>query len=666
MSAEIGRGDRSWIIGLVILLVLVGLVDPPPLAMLRHAGFDLHQRLSPANPSTSQTVAIVDIDERSLAAYGQWPWPRDLLAQLTTAAHTAGARVVGLDILFPEPDRASPAQILAQWRRALPDGVDAALLRRLGPQNDTDAQLAATLARSPTVLARAVAQQPDGSQRLVRNLPALEAAASGIGLVSLAPDRDGVYRSVPLLQTIEGEEQSAFALELLRVARPPNSAIMVRSTRTGVNIVAGGHVIRADSRARVWLRVLGSDAFMRISAADLLRDPPPNLRGSIVVIGSSAAGLASSFPVATGVAQSTIALQAQITGNLMSGQALLRPDWSPLLELGLSLLCCLVLIRTELRGRLAQLPAVFAMLAGGLALGTHAAFLWGQVLIDWTAPLLLAALLTLALLVANLVQAQRLKREARQEHDMALALVGLAQKARNSFLANLSHEFRTPLNIVIGGAEIITSQALGPIEPQRYRDYGRAIYDGGLTLLGMVNRTMALASAETAHSTPSDELIDVHAAVESAVARNFPPEDRSLWTIRLHEPDTWPSLLADSQMLGTMLDSLLSNARKFAAATPKLDISCTMNRQRDVVISIADYGPGMDGAQIVAIMAPFQRMDFQASAVLQGIGFGLPLTRAMVQLHGGRLEIVRRPEGGTIVRLAFPQWRARTKSITRH
>lgn len=663
MNGEARPGNRPWIIGLVVLMVLVQLADPRPLGTLRDAGFDLHQRLHPA-AQTALPVVILDIDERSLAAFGQWPWPRDLLARLTAAAHAAGAQAVGLDILLPEPDRASPRQILAQWRRAPPPGLDTGLLRHLTAAGDTDAELAATLAATPSVLARTLTQGHDGPQRLVRNLPALEAAATGAGLVTLTPDPDGVYRSVRLVQTVGGEEQTAFALALLRVATLPPGPITVQPTRNGLLIMAGGRSIPTDRQGRIWLRVLADTRFMRVSAADLLSGATPDLRGRIVVVGSSAAGLISPFRVATGAALSPADLQAQIVGNLVSDAALVRPDWARPLELGWALLCCLVLLRAEQRGRMARLLATFAGLAVVTVACVHASFTWARILLDATTPLLFSALLALALLGANFAQAQRLRREAQREHDMALALVGLARQARSSFLANLSHEFRTPLNIVIGGAEIITNEALGPIAPQRYRDYGRAILDGGLALLSLVNRTITLASAEAARVAPADDLVNVRAAVETAITRNFTPEDRPHWRIELVKPQTWPNLLADPQMLGAMLDCLLSNARKFAATTPKLEIACTQNVHREVVLSIGDHGPGMDGAQVAAIMAPFQRLDFHASAVLQGVGFGLPLTRAMVQLHGGRLEIASKPGGGTLVLLAFPQWRARQNSAT--
>lgn len=661
VASTTGQRRRISLLAALCLLLLVRLVDPVPLQTLRSWGFDLNQHIAPA-PLLPAPVTIVDIDEPSLAAHGQWPWPRDKIARLIERANKAGARAIGLDILFPEADRTSPDLILEQWKRAPPPGLTREALASLRVETGHDATLAAALDGAPTVLALTLlpASRPGEPPRLLGNIPVLQSAAKGAGLVAFAPGSGGVYRVARLNWPVDSGESPAFALELLRVGAGAASVAIRRAGSGDLDFHVADRVVAADPEGRVWLRALDPGSFRWRSAGDILRPgaAPHDLQDRLVIIGSSAAGLFPSYRLADGSMVSDVALQAQIVGNLLSGAYLRRTAMLPALEIALALFACLTLARSERSPR----GALLAIAAGACLLGlpvlAHLAFQGGW-LVDWTFPWLAAALAATLLFAVRVVEAQRLRKEARHEHDVALSLVGLAQRARSSFLANLSHELRTPLNIVIGGAEVIARQSLGAISPERYRDYGAAILNGGHALLSIVNRTQALVSTENAQVRLADDIVSLREAVLTAVARCFPAEDGSAWRVAVVEPERWPSLAADERMVGAMLDCLLSNARKFASIDPRVEINCELTLQHDVRLSIADHGQGMTPRQINAALAPFQRLDFHFANANEGVGFGLPLTRAMIQLHGGRLDIEPRSGGGSIVSLVFPGWRLR-------
>ena len=224
--------------GLLVLAGLVALValDPWPGHGLRRAWFDLYQNLSPRLPRSTPAV-IVAVDERSLARYGQWPWPRSLVAQLIDGILAHRPAAVGMDMLFSEPGRLSPAR----WAATRPD-LPADLVARLKALESNDEVLARTLARGPVVLGLGGVPERGGRTgtagppvpllergepvrerlidfgSLVRNLELLEARASGHGLLNAAVDPDGVVRRIPLVARAGGEVVPGLVLEMLRVA----------------------------------------------------------------------------------------------------------------------------------------------------------------------------------------------------------------------------------------------------------------------------------------------------------------------------------------------------------------------------------------------------------------------------------------------------------------
>ena len=136
---------------LLFLLIVIGILNPDPIARLKLMGFDQMQRLEP-RPYQKVPVRIVDIDEKSLEALGQWPWPRTVIAELLTKLQRAGAAAVAFDILFAEPDRTSPNTILKQWRRFESVSGNPELSDLISKLPDHDEVLASTLKRLPTVL----------------------------------------------------------------------------------------------------------------------------------------------------------------------------------------------------------------------------------------------------------------------------------------------------------------------------------------------------------------------------------------------------------------------------------------------------------------------------------------------------------------------------------
>src|SRR6266404_2702905 len=198
---------------LVLIAALAVRINEPPLVeRLRNLAFDSYQRLMP-RPVGEAPVRIIDIDEASLAQIGQWPWPRDILAQLVDRLSEAGAAAIAFDVLFAEPDRLSPQNLLQRWQH---NSDIARLGEVIGKLPDPDVVLAAALGKANSVVPFILLNGPGrGKPQLkagfsvagddalpfapaftgaVTTLPALESAAKGNGSVNSLPDADGIIR----------------------------------------------------------------------------------------------------------------------------------------------------------------------------------------------------------------------------------------------------------------------------------------------------------------------------------------------------------------------------------------------------------------------------------------------------------------------------------------
>jgi len=224
---------RAVCIVLLFALIPLRVIDPPPLQEVRLRSFDLFQVLRPREQQALSPVVIVDIDEASLKEIGQWPWPRTVVADLVSKLKDRGAVAIGFDIIFAEPDRMSPAVAVESFR-----GLDDETRSKLASLPSNDEVLADAMKRarvivgqsgSPLSQPRSDAEKalqtgfaiigPDPTPLLVtfkgllRNVPLIEQAAAGRGVLSIDPDRDGIIRRVPVILTAQDVLVPSLAME---------------------------------------------------------------------------------------------------------------------------------------------------------------------------------------------------------------------------------------------------------------------------------------------------------------------------------------------------------------------------------------------------------------------------------------------------------------------
>jgi len=662
-------------------VVALRFADPEPLPTFRNAFFDFAQGLlPPAVEKPRAPITIVDIDETSLAALGQWPWPRDLLADLVEAIAKERPRAIGINILFPEADRLSPEAVLQRFP------IDAPLREALSQLPSNDSLLAFSLRQAPTVLGTAVTTtlQPADTVALVRapillrlgqqgaaeirrypgllrNLPVLEEAASGIGVASVEYASDGVVRRMPVVMLVGDAVLPSFAVEVVRVAKQV-PAISVEIDGPGIaSVTLGDLKIHTEFSGEVWLREVPVKRLVRISAVELLSGgvSPDLLRDRIVLVGATGSGLAQSFVTPSGAAVSALDVQALSIENLLARHTLLRPPFAMLWELLVTgiLFLGFVTIGRKLPGRLTQASLVAVpVVLFGVALY---AFDRQDLLLDPTYPALVFIAAFLVTVGLGIVDAQRQRRRSEQEREMALILAEAANRSKTSFLANMSHELRTPLNAILGFSEMMTREILGPVQPAKYRGYVEDIHRMGNHLLSLVNDILEMSKIEAGESQLSESEFAVRPLLEDSIRTvTVAYRDRSTVVV-LERQSMLPSLWGDPRMFSQMVMNLLSNAIKYTPDSGRVRLTGTIADNGAFRLSVSDTGIGMSDKEIIEAFEPFRRIDHALASNFEGIGLGLPLTKAMIEMHGGKLEIASMTNHGTTATLVFPAERVR-------
>ncbi|WP_170789586.1 CHASE2 domain-containing protein [Ruegeria lacuscaerulensis] len=434
------RAFRLVGLGLILFGCFIRIMDPYPVRMSRMIYFDLLQRMSPREYTPDLPVRVVDIDEESLAKWGQWPWPRTLLAQMVQNLGENGAAAIAFDMLFVEPDRYSPARLLND--PAL-DGV--LTVERHAQKVDYDVLFGLEAANWPVVMGTAARISQEGSNVAPKAgiieigeaptsglisvphwtpiAPPLDRSAAGIGGVNVSPlGGTGIIRRVPVLWGGPNGPMPGLGIEALRVALDAPFILAEGSAdEEGIMLAVelGDFRLPTTENGEVWVRYRHDQPDLYLSADRVMQTPgDPALRaeieGRIILVGTSAAGLFDMHQTALGESVPGVSIHAQLLEQIFTGEMLNRSDVTAALELVSFVLLGLIVIAV-----MSSFGAVASFVAGGVAaaavLGTSwLAFQNQLTLFDVTFPLL-GGMANFGLLAGYLfVTTEREKREIRQ------------------------------------------------------------------------------------------------------------------------------------------------------------------------------------------------------------------------------------------------------------
>jgi two-component sensor histidine kinase len=538
------------------LLLLVG-------AGLREALFDAFQRLLPA-PPISPVVHVVVVDADSLRDVGGWPWSRFYLARLVEAIERRGALAIGIDTLFTEVDRSDPATFAALYGE-LP-AVTAAEVRQLPSMDEAFARV---IGRGPVVLARAgvrpgsfdflpgapaplpPAATFDGAPpkdvlqfaSVVANVPRIDGAALGHGLVNGDRDADGVVRRVPLVARAAGELTPGFALEVVRVAeRAPRVALKSRRGRLE-RICAGPRCVPSTPDGQLQLRFGDWRRTRTTSAVNLLRrgSPPDLFKGQIVLVGVTAAAAADVAGTPAAREVPGVFVQAQAVDAVLRGSGLQRPFWAAAAEWGFALAMTLLAWVAVPRLSMTAVGVIAATVAGG-ALAASAFAFSNDLLLDPFPPLIPAAASSGAMIVLMYLEARRAQVHLRTALD---AQRQQAMEHQRLLINELNHRVKNTLATVQSMAMQTLRRDRGPADA---RD-------------AFVSRLMALSTAHNLLNTERWESADLESVVHISIA---PFDDRPGARFTLQGPPV--RMKAQHALsLALALQELGSNAVRFGA-----------------------------------------------------------------------------------------------------
>ena len=231
--------------------------------------------------------------------------------------------------------------------------------------------------------------------------------------------------------------------------------------------------------------------------------------------------------------------------------------------------------------------------------------------------------------------------------------VEIVRHEKSRFLANISHEFRTPLNAIIGFADVLKQQYFGPLGDERYREYTGYICTSGEHLLALVNDLLDLSVIEAGQQALNCENMTAEDIVADSIRIFGVRADVEAVNLEVRIPEGLPPIHADRRLLKQVLLNLLSNAVKFTPKGGRVTVSA--DAQNGVTeLRVADTGRGIPCEKLAEVTSPFQKGEGDPYLAEKGWGLGLAISKSIVELHNGALEIESQVGEGTTVSVKLP------------
>jgi two-component system cell cycle sensor histidine kinase PleC len=258
--------------------------------------------------------------------------------------------------------------------------------------------------------------------------------------------------------------------------------------------------------------------------------------------------------------------------------------------------------------------------------------------------------------VANLERSQEQLSELARKYEAEKVRAEGANRAKSEFLANMSHELRTPLNAINGFSEIMVEEMYGPLGDRRYGDYVRDILNSGQHLLALINDILDMSKIEAGKMTLRFDPISLEEVAEDAVRLVRNRAETAGLALCIEFPEL-PEVEADYRAVKQVLLNLLSNAVKFTPRGGRIAIKADLRddpRGRRVRVTVQDSGIGISAEDLARLAMPFEQIENQQAKTQQGTGLGLALSKSLVEMHGGLLDLKSAPGQGTAASFSLP------------
>ncbi|MCF8130743.1 MAG: CHASE2 domain-containing protein [Deltaproteobacteria bacterium] len=674
-KSTVGSGIRGLVLALCVTLILavVAATKPTALKFIEFKVYDLFLKSSPESKIPALPV-IIALDEKAIRKYGQWPWPRYRVALLLEKIKRLGGLTIGLDMLFPEPDRTSPKVLEEQLKRDLQVQVNITGLPE--ELKDNDQLLAGILANGPFIMGyallfdegvspkknrllhplKAAILSPEGgwdparhlisAKGVLCSLEVLGDAAKSAGFINTLVDEDGIIRQSPLL-ALDGENiYPSLALATLMHATNSNQVLIKAEEDGRLSLRVGHRIIPLNESGYFRIKYRPEkEAFNSISAADVLEDriPRNQLQGKIVFVGTTAAGIGDKHATPLRTNFPGVFIQAAIADNILSERYIQVPPWKYGFQLIFMVLAGLLAWLLLLPGR------PLWGFSGLLFLG---AFIWwGSLWLFNTRGVFFSPFMPLLNLFAVfvLLALLNLKRAISRARTLKLEKLKADEVSRfkSDFLANMSHEIRTPMNAIIG----LNHLALKTDLTAKQTDYLSKIQRSANSLLGIINDVLDLSKIEAGKLDMEEvdfRLEDVLSDLKNLIS--LKAEEKGLKFEFDTDPQAPTQLVGDPLRLGQILINLANNAVKFTDQGKVVVSLRALEKDETHVIlrfAVQDTGIGLSRKEADRLFWPFTQADRGTTRKYGGTGLGLSISRRLVEMMKGKIWVESEPGKGS-------------------
>ncbi|MDA9767999.1 CHASE2 domain-containing protein [Candidatus Pelagibacter sp.] len=355
--------DKKYIyLGSVfLLLIIIKFINPPIIQKISFINYDFYQKVF--NRGEVKDVTIVDIDEKSIAKVGQFPWRRDVYSKILKNLNQHNPKAIAFDIVFSEEDKQNPKDLLLQLQKESNQLIDVEVL-------DTNKVFVDSIKNSKIILpilgepndnfvkneskpkARIIAKGENPKNFIYKfknkiiSLEEISSAASGIGSISLIPNIDGVIRNVPVLYNIDNRIWPSLALEAVRVASGQKN-LLVKSNKNGIELIkTRKNTIPSDQNAVINIKFKKFSKDNYISAVDVMNNDfdQKRIANKIILIGSSAQALFDIVKISNGKTVPGVEIHAHIIDNILKNESIIKNIYTQLAENIIFLLLLIFLI----------------------------------------------------------------------------------------------------------------------------------------------------------------------------------------------------------------------------------------------------------------------------------------------------------------------------------
>jgi len=247
---------------------------------------------------------------------------------------------------------------------------------------------------------------------------------------------------------------------------------------------------------------------------------------------------------------------------------------------------------------------------------------------------------------------------AQQRLQRALEEAEHANKSKSDFLAHMSHELRTPLNSILGFSETMDQEVFGKLGDKKYVEYAKDIHRSGSHLLQLINEVLDVSKVEAGAMEMNESNVDLNDTMKECAALMKDEAKKVGIKLNLSVPKYLPEFRGDDLRLKQIFLNLLSNAIKFTPTGGEITLEAGLEESGSLKIAVADTGIGIEAEDLQRILLPFEQVEDHMNRKTPGTGLGLALTKALTELHGGKLSLESEFGVGTKVTLRFPPERA--------